>query len=92
MTEAIHPAIHAEHVKIWGSIHNLDAEVRVLKETISQTATKEDIASVRGDISTAVNGLLKDALASVPARQMALWTIVMAVAAIVAPWIVEVLR
>lgn len=54
------------------------ADIAALREELGQTATKADLERAHGNITAkiehSINGILRDALAAVPGKQMALWS------------------
>jgi hypothetical protein len=54
---------HENHLK------QLDADMAEIRDTLASTATKEDIAALRNDVLSSINGVLRDALNSVPGKQ-----------------------
>lgn len=60
--------------KLEDNLGTLRADVAEIKASLSSLATKQDLATI-------VNGLLHDALFSVPASQSILWSAVSALAA-----------
>lgn len=79
-------------------IEVLRADVEEIKSLLPTLASKRDIDALGNRIScevaTSINGVLKDALASVPHRQAAVWTAVtaFATAAMVVVMIVQALK
>lgn len=61
----------------------LKTDVAEIKAILPHLATRADISQVISKIDDAVSGLLKDALRSVPARQVVVWTSVSAITALV---------
>jgi len=64
------------------SIEKLDISINELQERFGETATHEDVLELHNKIDASVNGLLKDALASVPQKTTLIFTVVMALIAI----------
>lgn len=64
-----------------------DSMIREMRGRLEQTATKADLAGyserLAAKIDSAVNGLLRDAISAIPARQAVMWAAVMGVAAVV---------
>ncbi|HET8687321.1 MAG TPA: hypothetical protein VFM18_11755 [Methanosarcina sp.] len=60
--------IHESH------IDKLSESIASLKEKFGSVASKDDIAAVNAKIDESINGLLKDALNSVPHKIVALFT------------------
>lgn len=58
-------------------------DVSEIKALLPSLATREDVLAVSNKIDQAVSGLLREALASVPAKQVVLWTSISAIVAIV---------
>ena len=68
-----------EHRELIG---RLDTSINELQERFGETATHKDVLELHNKIDDSVNGLLKDALASVPQKTTLIFTIVMALIAV----------
>jgi hypothetical protein len=62
-------------------VSRLDNDISEIRATLTHTATKADVASIGSKIDQAINGVLKDAINAVPARQAATWGTVTAMCA-----------
>lgn len=62
-------------------IGKLDKSINELQERFGDTATHDDILKLNEKIDSSVNGLLRDALASVPQKTTLIFTIIMALIA-----------
>lgn len=71
-------SLEIDHSKTKVRLTQIDADIREIRKTLETTATKGDIADLRLLIEHSVNGLLRDALNSVPGKQAALWTVIAA--------------
>ncbi|MGH7068171.1 MAG: hypothetical protein ACREFO_05950 [Acetobacteraceae bacterium] len=63
-------------------IGQLEVDMGEIRGYLGRTATKADVADMGGRIMAAINGLLRDALNAMPARQAAIWGAVVAIATI----------
>lgn len=59
-----------------GIVDLLKKDVAEIKAMLPRLATKDDIHKITEKIDRDINGLLRDALSSVPGRQAALWAAV----------------
>lgn len=66
---------------------DLERDVAEIRVTLASLATKLDVSELAerlsSKIDTAVNGLLRDAISAVPARQAAIWALVSGICVIV---------
>jgi len=74
--------LRGDHENLRRHVERLDSDISEIKTTLARTATKDDVAAVGTKIDSAINGLLRDALNAIPAKQTMWWTAVMAIAAI----------
>lgn len=63
-------------------VTQLETDVGEIREALAHTATKEDVAAIGVKIERSINGILRDALNAVPARQASIWAAVTAIATI----------
>lgn len=66
--------LESSHERHGELIQRLDDDIAEIRERLGKTATKDDIIGLRAHIDQSINGLLRDALHAVPARQMVWWT------------------
>lgn len=71
-------------------VNRLEDVVAILRDDVSEIkgllpnlATKADVTAVVSKIDQSINGILKDALSSVPAKQVVLWTSISSITALV---------
>lgn len=69
-------------VKLQSHVSRLDSDMHEIRATLTHTATKADVAGISAKIDQAINGVLKDAINAVPARQAATWSVVTAICGI----------
>lgn len=63
-------------------VSRLDSDISEIRATLLHTATKADVATIGQKIDQAINGVLRDAINAVPARQAAVWGAVAAICAL----------
>ena len=56
-----------------GRIGQLTEDIRGIRQTLRETATKADISSLRTHLDEMINGLLRDAIHAVPAKTAMIW-------------------
>lgn len=87
--------LEEETKRIAAHTAKLDKDIMEMRQDLAQCAKKEDIAYLEAKISEGINGILRDALNSVPQRAMATWTIILggiAILSFVLPLIIKLLH
>lgn len=69
--------------QVEAKLHQVDADIYEVRAKLEQVATKTDIATVKAHAEQLINGILRDALNAVPAKQMVVLTIVLVLATLV---------
>ena len=70
MSDALHARLDAHDARfdrLEKHVDRLDEDIGEIREKLGEVATKDDLHH-------AVNGILRDAINSVPAKQMVIWT------------------
>lgn len=82
--EVDHSGTKDRLIKLGEHLERLDGDIAEIRETLKQTASKDDITDLRLLVERSVNGLLRDALNSVPAKQAVAWAVQGVVWAVIA--------
>ncbi|MDE1828222.1 MAG: hypothetical protein KGH65_03625 [Candidatus Micrarchaeota archaeon] len=56
----------------------LDEDISEIKRELAFLPKKDDLSDLRAHMDNSINGILRDALSSVPQKAMVTWTIVLA--------------
>lgn len=87
MTEKLAPrvaALEKGHAELRRNIQVIENDIAKINARLDETATKSDVAhaqmEITAEFNAGINGILRDALAAVPGKQAAAWTVVCGVA------------
>lgn len=62
-------------------MQKLDADISEIKRELAFLPKKDDLSELRSHIDNSINGILREALQSVPQKAMLRWTVALAVIA-----------